>query len=59
MDNEKVLEGLAPVLAFGGMAFDARPQLAETLGGVYLSKDLEAAMGAFRSLVEVDQGVVA
>lgn len=59
MDKKAFLDGIAPVLAFGGMAFDARPQLAENLGGVYLSKDLEAAMGAFRALVGAREGVVA
>lgn len=58
MDHATLLEDVAPVLAFGGMAFDARPQLAERLGGVYLSKDLEAAMESFRSLVDVEKGVV-
>lgn len=57
-DQRAHLDDIAPVLAFGGMAFDARPQLAETFGGVYLSKNLEAAMGAFRSLVKQRQGVV-
>lgn len=57
MDEKSLLAGIAPVLGFGGMAFDARPQLAESLGGVYLSKDLEAAMGAFHALVDVRQGV--
>lgn len=57
VEQRNYLEGIAPVLAFGGLAFDARPQMAETLGGVYLSKNLEAAMGAFRSLVEDRQGV--
>ena len=51
MDASSYLDGIAPVLAFGGQAFDARPELAEKIGGVYLSKDLDAAMGAFRSLV--------
>ena len=59
MDQESVLDGIAPVLVFGGMAFDARPQLAESLGGVYLSKNLEAAIEAFGSLVDVEQGVAA
>ena len=58
MEETQVMDGIAPVLAFGGMAFDAQPQLAEGLGGLYLSKDLEAAMGAFHSLVAVEQGVV-
>lgn len=57
MEKKSHLDGIAPVLAFGGMAFDARPQLAESLGGVYLSKDLEAAMSAFRALIGVRQGV--
>ena len=57
MDASAYLDGIAPVLAFGGMAFDARPQLAEKAGGIYLSKDLDAAMGALRSLVGAQEGV--
>lgn len=57
MDETSHLTDIAPVLAFGGLAFDARPQLAEKLGGVYLSKDLDAAMGALRSLAGAREGV--
>lgn len=43
-ESKHHLVGMAPYVIFGGMAFDARPELAQALGGRYLSRDpLEVA----------------
>ena len=46
------LRGIAPVVVFGGAAFDNRPELARSLGGWYLSNDLSEAVQAFSDLLE-------
>lgn len=45
------LGGAAPIVAFGGMAFDDRPYAAEELGGVYLADDVVEAAERFEALV--------
>ncbi len=45
------LQEAAPVLAFGGRAFDERPEFARALGGVHLSSDLLGAVAHFHTLV--------
>ncbi len=46
------LVGIAPVLGFGGPAFNHRPELAETLSGTFLAPD---APGAVRRLAQLIQ----
>ncbi|CAN5897054.1 cobalamin-dependent protein [soil metagenome] len=43
---------LAPVVVFGGAAFDKRPELARSLGGRYLSNDLSAIASQLGALLE-------
>lgn len=43
---------LAPVVVFGGAAFDKRPELARSLGGWYLSNDLSEVVELFTDLLE-------
>lgn len=44
------LVGAAPIVAFGGMAFDGRPSVAEELGGVYLADNVVDAAERFDAL---------
>lgn len=52
-DREE-LEGLAPVLVFGGPAFENQPELARSLGGNFFGNDVDAAVAELgRALKEV------
>lgn len=42
------LQGIAPILGFGGAAFNRFPDSASTLGGTFLGKDAAEAMDGFR-----------
>ena len=44
--------GIAPVLAFGGAAFNRHPELAETLSGTFLAPDASGAVRRFSQLVQ-------
>ena len=46
------LVGIAPVLAFGGAAFNRHPELAETLSGTFLAADAPGAVKRFSGLVQ-------
>ncbi len=46
------LQNLAPVVVFGGGAFDQRPELARSLGGKYLSSDISEVVKSLVSLLE-------
>jgi len=46
------LIGIAPVLAFGGLAFNEHPELAKALGGVYLAASADQAVAQFHDLVQ-------
>ena len=46
------LAGIAPVLAFGGAAFNRRPELAETLFGTFLAADAAGAVRQFSQLIQ-------
>lgn len=46
------LVGMAPVLAFGGAAFDGRPELAAALHGTFLAPDAKGAVRRFSRLVQ-------
>ena len=46
------LVGMAPVVAFGGGAFNRQPGLAETLFGTFLAEDAAGAVRRFAELVQ-------
>lgn len=52
LEQKAHLVGIAPVLAFGGAAFNARPELAETLYGTFLAPDAKGAVRRFGKLVQ-------
>ena len=56
LDQRAHLDGIAPVVAFGGHGFDEDPRRAELVGGVYLGTDLPAAL---KRLAELLQSVAA
>ena len=43
-DQRELLQGMAPVVAFGGNGFNEDPRRAELLGGVYLGDDVPQAL---------------
>lgn len=47
-----VVHGMAPVVAFGGAAVDQHPELAKTLGGVYLAGNLTDAVQRFQECMK-------
>lgn len=51
MEERERLIGMAPVLAFGGLAFNEHPELAKALGGVYLAASADQAVEQFQELV--------
>ncbi|MCA9838176.1 MAG: cobalamin-dependent protein [Trueperaceae bacterium] len=50
-EASEILAQLAPIVIFGGAAFDEQPGLAKELGGEYLSADLLKAVGLLADLV--------
>lgn len=52
LEGRAHLVGIAPVLAFGGAAFNGRPELAETLHGTFLAPDAKGAVRRFSRLVQ-------
>ena len=44
LDDLKQRTGRAPLLAYGGMAFNLSPHIPERLGGVYLGEDAGVAV---------------
>lgn len=57
MEHRNILQGAAPILAFGGRAFNEQPELARALGGIYLAKDATDAVDRFHELVQ-EQGAM-
>lgn len=51
VDKRSYLDNLAPVVVYGGMAFNVQPQLAARLGGHYLSPELGSSLDEFQDLV--------
>lgn len=52
VEARELFQNLAPVVVFGGAAFDKRPELARSLGGSYLSNNLSEAVREFTTLLE-------
>jgi methanogenic corrinoid protein MtbC1 len=52
MDEKHRFVGMAPFVIFGGMAFDAQPALAQTLGGRYLSSNLLEVVSQLDELIQ-------
>lgn len=52
MAERSQLGGMAPILAFGGQAFNERPELAQALGGKYLGATAAEAVERFHDLVQ-------
>ena len=52
MAKREMLRNIAPVLVFGGVAFDQQPELARSLGGKYLSNSLSEVVRALTTLLE-------
>ena len=51
MRHRQSIRAAAPIVVFGGSAFNERPELAERLGGHFLSKDVVEAIERFDALV--------
>jgi len=51
LDARSYLVGMAPVVAFGGAAFNRQPELAEALAGTFLAADAGGAVRRFGELV--------
>lgn len=56
-EHRGVFEGMAPVVAFGGAAFDEAPDRARLLGGMYLGSETLEAVERFHKLVR-ERGVL-
>lgn len=52
LDKRAVIIGMAPVVAFGGNAFNEQPNLAKALGGYYLAGTAREAVEHFHDLVQ-------
>ncbi len=52
LSHRDYLQGIAPVLAFGGSAFSEQPEMAEVLGGVFLARSIDDAVERFHDLVQ-------
>ena len=52
LEQKAHLVGIAPILAFGGAPFNARPGLAEALNGTFLAPDAKGAVRRFSKLVQ-------
>lgn len=52
MEEKHRFVGMAPFVIFGGMAFDAQPALAQTLGGRYLSSNLMEVVSQLDDLIQ-------
>lgn len=51
-ENRSYLQGMAPVVAFGGLVFNRQPELSKSLGGTFLAEDAGAAVERFNELVQ-------
>ena len=51
LDQRAHLDGIAPVVAFGGRGFDEDPRRAELAGGIYLGTDIPAALQRLAELL--------
>ena len=51
LEQRAHLDGIAPVVAFGGHGFDEDPRRAELAGGVYLGNDVPAALKRLAELL--------
>lgn len=56
-ESRSYLQGMAPVIAFGGVAFNRQPELPKVLGGTFLAQDATAAIERFNELVQ-EQGAM-
>jgi methanogenic corrinoid protein MtbC1 len=56
-ENRAYLQGIAPVLAFGGAAFNRQPEMAVALGGTFLAEDATVAVERFHDCAQ-DQGAM-
>lgn len=57
LSNRNYLAGIAPVLAFGGPAFNEQPEMADVLGGTFLARSVDEAVDHFHDLVQ-DKGAM-
>ncbi|ADI15768.1 regulatory protein MerR [Truepera radiovictrix DSM 17093] len=55
--GRRYLQGIAPVLAFGGGFFNRQPELAQSLGGTFLAEEGALAVERFNDLV-LEKGVM-
>ncbi len=58
-ERRELLDGIAPLLVFGGAAFDQDPSRASRLGGHYLADDVGEAVQRFDDLVARTRGTEA
>lgn len=56
-EGRSYLQGMAPILAFGGQLFNRQPELASSLSGTYLGQDAASAVERFNELV-LEQGAM-
>lgn len=55
MRSRQSIRAAAPIFVFGGSAFNERPDLAERLGGHFLSADVVEALERFDALVQASE----
>ncbi|MGL4609226.1 MAG: MerR family transcriptional regulator [Trueperaceae bacterium] len=52
MEEQHYFRNVSPLIIFGGTAFNENPELAKTLGGLYLAADIPKAVEKFEQLVQ-------
>jgi MerR family transcriptional regulator, light-induced transcriptional regulator len=57
LSSSPYLKNMAPYLVFGGRVFNENPELANTLGGLYLGLDIARAVETFDQMIKRDQSI--
>jgi MerR family transcriptional regulator, light-induced transcriptional regulator len=52
MEEQHYFKNVSPHIIFGGSAFNENPELAKTLGGLYLGGDIPSSLEKFEQLVQ-------
>jgi MerR family transcriptional regulator, light-induced transcriptional regulator len=51
-EEQHMFKNVSPYIVFGGKAFNENPELAKSLGGIYLAEDIPRAIEKFEQLVQ-------
>jgi MerR family transcriptional regulator, light-induced transcriptional regulator len=52
LEEQHFFRNVSPFIIFGGAAFNENPELAKTLGGVYLAEDIPKSLEKFEQIVQ-------